>query len=165
MPTLKEVRTQFKEYAPSKYRGTRKEALRQLIEATYRGAAHTDADVTGRKFTIKMANLCRVLDVQQQQAMRNIRGLDEVEVIEHRDGKLTYRLDLKPLEAAEPAKARLARINQQRTEKARQKKAAQRAVKRRERILAEMQQFFRELPEENRLRAEAMLAKAEAEAL
>jgi hypothetical protein len=96
--------------------------------------------------------------------MRNIDGLDEVEIIDRSNGKTTYRLDLKPLEKAEPAKVAQARRNRERTEKARQKKAAQRAAKRSVQRLADVQQFFRELPEENRLRAEAMCAPTGAEA-
>jgi hypothetical protein len=57
MATLKEARKLFKEYAPSKYKGSKKEALRVLIESTDQGKS--DADVTGRKFTVKVASLCR----------------------------------------------------------------------------------------------------------
>jgi len=62
--------------------------------------------------------------------MRLIKNIDEVGFIDRSDGKITYRLDLAPLEELEPIKEKLARLKKEQNEKERQKKAAQRAAKR-----------------------------------
>lgn len=128
MTTLKEARKIFREHAATKYRGSKQNMLLALISATYRGK--TEVDVTGRTFTVKADDLRKAVRVEDQQLMRLIKSLDEVAVIERRNGKISYTLDLKPLEDAEPVKDVIARQNKARTEAARKKKAAQRAAQR-----------------------------------
>jgi hypothetical protein len=131
MTTIKDARRLFKTCAALKYRGSKQIVLRTLIEATFRGKDRIEADITGRPFTIKAADLCKAAGgIKDQQLMNIISSLDEIELTGREDGKITYRLDLKPLEDAEPSKAEQERLKRERTEKARQKKAEQRAAKR-----------------------------------
>jgi hypothetical protein len=162
MPTLKEARALFKAHAPTKYQGSRYTLLHTLIEATFRGSKNTDLDITSTVFTVKMDNIRKPLRVASRQIMRLIKTVKEVQVIERKDGKLTYRLNLKPLDDAEPIKTVQARQNKERTEAARLKKAAQRAADSERNRLTDTQQFFVDLVEGNRKRQEEFNKEATA---
>jgi transposase-like protein len=128
--TLKQARKLFKEYGTLKYRGSKQIVLGTLIDATYRGSANAEADITGRAFIIRASSLRRKSGVEDQQLMRLLKGIEEVKLEGREDGEITFRLDLRLLENAEYLKQAQKQLDRARTEKARQKKAAQRAAKR-----------------------------------
>lgn len=145
--TLTEARKIFKTYGGLKYSGSRNILLHALLNSTYRGK-NKEVDITGRPFTVKASTLQQSVQVEDQQLMRLLKSLDEVTHLVRKDGKITFRLDLKPLED-ESLKTAQDEANSQRTEDARLKKASQRSCQK----VKSIQTFFAQLQEENRLRA------------
>lgn len=148
--TRNEARKLIKKNTCIRYPSTVKDVLLNLLDGTYH--PHHDS-AEGRKVTRRLNTLMKGVRVELRQFENILKRLRDDDILKYsrRDGNMTYELDLGPIEALEGIDGQelKKRRNADRAARARE----QRALNRERHRLADVQRFFRDLAETNRIRA------------
>lgn len=151
--TYQQVRELVLERGPAKYHGRAFQLLRGFTDGLYK--FRTQPTVEGKVKTVKTSTVMKWIGgISERQLRRYLERIEELQIVGRINGTIQYTMSFQALKSftksADVSKQQIKARKADRAAKARAARAVQRELKR----LEDVQQFFRDLPEENRLRAE-----------